>query len=214
MISPQTVASDLVHAIAEFADAPAMSGQGRTISYSKLGQFTKSLGTHLDTPQIVGIFGSPGVAMAASAVACVIHGRPFVHLDPAMPQMVLHNIISELDVSLVITCQTAAKGYLPRDCTTLDAPALLNDTPYSPEPLKANNVLPDDPIYLVATSGTTGRPKCIPVSQDAAYLSCDWRDAFTPYDTDMRVGIYVFAIWEMFRPLRVNRRVKRDQVAA
>jgi acyl-coenzyme A synthetase/AMP-(fatty) acid ligase/nucleoside-diphosphate-sugar epimerase/acyl carrier protein len=202
MISPQTVASDLVHAIAEFADAPAMSDQGRTISYNKLGQFTKSLGTHLDTPQIVGIFGSPGVAMAASAVACVIHGRPFVHLDPAMPQMVLHNIISELDVSLVITCQTAATGHLPRDCTTLDATALLNDTPHSPKPLKANNVLPDDPIYLVATSGTTGRPKCIPVSQDAAYLSYDWRDAFTPYDTDMRVGIYVFAIWEMFRPLR------------
>ncbi|MCW8843043.1 MAG: hypothetical protein OQK00_06470, partial [Rhodobacteraceae bacterium] len=89
MTSPQTVASDLVYAIAEFADAPAMSDQGCTISYSRLGQFVKGLGTHLDTPQIVGVFGSPGVVMAASAVACVIHGRPFVHLDPAMPQMVL-----------------------------------------------------------------------------------------------------------------------------
>ena len=126
MKSSQTVAADLVHAIADFSDAPAMSDQSRTVTYGKLGQFVKSLGHHLETPQIVGIFGSPGIAMAASAVACVIVGRPFVHLDPAMPQMVLHNIISELQVSLVVTCETATAGHLPGDCTTVDAIAILN----------------------------------------------------------------------------------------
>ena len=202
MTSTPTVAADLVRAIAKFGDAPAMSDQNCTITYNRLGQFVKSLDPHLNIPQVVGIFGSPGIAMGASAVACVVNGRPFVHLDPAMPQMVLHNIISELNVSLVITCQTAATGHLPGDCVTLDATALLQDTPHPYQPLDAVDVLPDDPIYLVATSGTTGRPKCIPVAQDAAYLSYDWRDAYTPYHPGMRVGIYVFAIWEMFRPLR------------
>jgi len=202
MTSSQTVAADLVHAIADFSDAPAMSDQSRTVTYEKLGQFVQSLGRHLETPQIVGIFGSPGIAMAASAVACVIGGRPFVHLDPAMPQMVLHNIISELQVSLVVTCETAAAGHLPGDCTTVDAIAILNEKAAPTRPLNAASVSPDEPIYLVATSGTTGRPKCIPVAQDAAYLSYEWRDAYTPYGPGMRVGIYVFAIWEMFRPLR------------
>lgn len=202
MTTPQAVAADLVRAIAEFTDAPAMSDQGRTLSYSRLGQFAADLGPHLSTPQVVGIFGSPGVAMAASAVGCVIHGRPFVHLDPAMPQMVLHNIISELQVSLVVTCEAPVPGHLPGDCLTLDATALLNAAPAPFDPLHAAAVSPDDPIYLVATSGTTGRPKCIPVAQDAAYLSYEWRDAYTPYAPGMRVGIYVFAIWEMFRPLR------------
>lgn len=202
MTSPQTVAADLVRAIVEFKDAPAMSDQSRTLSYGRLGQFVADLGRHLETPQVVGIFGSPGVAMAASAVACVIHGRPFVHLDPAMPQMVLHNIISELHVSLVVTCEAAAPGHLPGNCVPLDATALLNAAPAPHHPLHAASVSPHDPIYLVATSGTTGRPKCIPVAQDAAYLSYAWRDACTPYAPGMRVGIYVFAIWEMFRPLR------------
>jgi acyl-coenzyme A synthetase/AMP-(fatty) acid ligase/nucleoside-diphosphate-sugar epimerase/acyl carrier protein len=202
MISSQTVAADLVRAIAVFADTPSMSDQSRTITYGRLSQFVKSLGGHLDTPQVVGIFGSPGVAMAASAVACVINGRPFVHLDSAMPQMVLHNIISELQVSLVVTCQPAAAGHLPGDCRTVDAIALLNEVATPFVTLRAANVSSDDPIYLVATSGTTGRPKCIPVAQDAAYLSYNWRDAYTPYGASMRVGIYVFAIWEMFRPLR------------
>lgn len=202
MTQSQTVAGDLVRAIAEFSDAPALSDKSRTITYNRLAAFVQDLGPYLETPQIVGIFGSPGVAMAASAVACVIRGRPFVHLDPAMPQMVLHNIISELQVSLVIACQDVAAGHLPGDCKIVDATDLLQGDATSSKPLRAADVSPDDPIYLVATSGTTGRPKCIPVAQDAAFLSYEWRDEFTPYRIGMRVGIYVFAIWEMFRPLR------------
>jgi acyl-coenzyme A synthetase/AMP-(fatty) acid ligase/nucleoside-diphosphate-sugar epimerase len=202
MILSQTVAVGLVRAISEFGDLPAMSNSAHTVTYRRLGQFVSGLGGRLSTPQVVGIFGAPGVGMAAGAVACVIHGRPFVHLDPAMPQMVLHNIVSELQVSLIIICETPAPGQLPGDCETVDANDLLGDAPAPYAPLQAAAVASDDPIYLVATSGTTGRPKCIPVSQDAAYLSYVWRDAYTPYGPDMRVGIYIFAIWEMFRPLR------------
>jgi non-ribosomal peptide synthetase component F len=179
-----------------------MSDNAGMITYDRLGQFVSSLGSFLKPPQVVGIFGSPGVAMAASAVASTIHGRAFVHLDPAMPQMVLHNIVSELQVNLIMTCEAAAAGQLPSDCETVDANEQLANAPAPYAQLHAVAVAATDPIYLVATSGTTGRPKCIPVSQDAAYLSYVWRDAFTPYGPDMRVAIYVFAIWEMFRPLR------------
>lgn len=202
MTPPQTVADDLVRAIDEFGDAPALSDQSGTVSYGRLGTFVQDLGQSLKTPKTVGIFGSPGVAMAASAVACVIAGRPFVHLDPAMPQMVLHNIISELQVTLVVACQDVAASHLPRDCSVVDARGILQRDAALIEPLRAADMSPDDPIYLVATSGTTGRPKCIPVAQDAAFLSYEWRDEYTPYRDGMRVGIYVFAIWEMFRPLR------------
>ena len=202
MTSIPTVAAELVSAISKFADQPAMSDYARTIAYRRLGQFVSELAGSLAKPQVVGIFGSPGVTMGASCVACVIYGCPFVHLDPAMPQMVLHNIVSELNVRLIVTCEKAAPGQLPGDCETVDANALLDNTSAPYERLRARPVAPDDPIYLVATSGTTGCPKCIPVSQDAAYLSYAWRDAYTPYGPDMRVGIYIFAIWEMFRPLR------------
>ncbi|EBA13666.1 AMP-binding protein [Roseobacter sp. CCS2] len=202
MTSPQTVGSELAQAIVEFSHLPAMSDNAGTLTYDRLGQFVADLGHHLDTSQVVGIFGSPGVAMAASATACVISGRPFVHLDPAMPQIVQHNIVSELQASLIITCETPEPGQLPGSCETIDANELLGRAAAPYAPLCPAPVAPHDPIYLVATSGTTGRPKCIPVAQDAAFLSYQWRDAFTPYGVDMRIGIYVFAIWEMFRPLR------------
>lgn len=200
----QTVPAELVRAIVDHENRPAMaSDAGHRLSYGQLGSFAERMAPSLREARVVGIFGAPGIAMAASALACVVHGKPFVHLDPAMPQMVLHNIISELGVTLVVMCQPAAVGHLPGDCRRLDAHPLLMDLDAAPlAPLCAAEVAPDQPVYLVATSGTTGRPKCIPVAQEAAYLSYRWRDAFTPYAPGFRVGIYIFAIWEMFRPLR------------
>jgi hypothetical protein len=55
-------------------------------------------------------------------------------------------------------------------------------------------------IYLVATSGTTGR-RAFRVSGMRAYLSMFGVTLSHPMAPDMRV-IYVFAIWELFRPLR------------
>ncbi|SMR81484.1 Acyl-CoA synthetase (AMP-forming)/AMP-acid ligase II [Aliiroseovarius halocynthiae] len=202
MTLSRTIAEELVRSIHKFSDRCALSDTQRQISYARLGQYVSDLNLRLHGHQVIGIFGAPGLAMSASAVACVIHGRPFVHLDPAMPQMVLHNILSELKVSLVITCEGLETGQLPRDCITIEAKALLAEAPAAHAPIFTEPVLPTDPIYLVATSGTTGRPKCIPVSQDAAFLSYEWRDTYTPYTPDTRVGIYVFAIWEMLRPLR------------
>ncbi|WP_334064471.1 AMP-binding protein [Limimaricola cinnabarinus] len=199
----QTVAADLVRAIETHAACPAMAQDGARLTYGELGGFVRLVAPFLQGTGAVALFGSPGLAMAASAVACVIEGRPFVHLDPAMPRAVLRNILSELEVGLVILAQDAGPGQLPEDCPTLDARALLGRTAAAPATeLRPAPVAPKDPIYLVATSGTTGKPKCIPVTQDAARLSYDWRDAFTPYAPGQRVGIYIFAIWEMFRPLR------------
>ena len=203
MPNQQTVASQIAEAIAEYEELCAVADEHVRITYGQLGSFIEQLEPAIRETQVVGVFGAPSIAMAASSVACVVHGKPFVHLDPAMPQMVLHNIVSELAVTSIIECQPAASGQLPTDCRTVDAVALLDKVESAPsKPLVAASVKPDDSIYLVATSGTTGRPKCIPVAQDAAYLSYEWRDEFTPYHPSMRIGIYIFAIWEMFRPLR------------
>jgi hypothetical protein len=71
MTSDQTVATDLVSSISEFAELPAMSDQGRTITYGRLGQFVANLREHLEIAQVVGIFGSPGIAMATGVLSFI-----------------------------------------------------------------------------------------------------------------------------------------------
>lgn len=199
----ETVPAELVRAIAAHGDRWAMQDQDRRLSYGDLGRFVQQFQIRLAGPGPIAIFGSPGVLLAATGVSCVISGRAFVHLDPAMPPAVLRNIVTELQIDTIITCQPAAPDQLPDHCRIVAAQTCLDrDPPVDAGPLSAAKVRPTDSIYLVATSGTTGRPKCIPVTHDAAYLSYRWRDAFTPYDATMKVGIYIFAIWEMFRPLR------------
>lgn len=189
----------LIQAIIRYSDNVAMSDDTLKLTYRELGRFVIAAETALPADQSVAIYGSPGALMAATCTACVILGLPFVHLDPAMPTTVIENILAELNIGLVLTAQTPKADQLP-DCVTVIDANTLRDGPAGV--LKAAEVNPTDIIYLVATSGTTGRPKCIPVTHDAAHLSYVWRDAYTPYTEEMRVGIYIFAIWEMFRPLR------------
>ncbi|CAM3349589.1 AMP-binding protein [Paracoccus nototheniae] len=201
--SDASVPAELVRALREHADLPALQDRDHALSYAELADFVALFQDRLTDDGPVAIFGTPGVLLAAAAVGCVIGGRPFVHLDPAMPQVVLTNIVDELAVGTIVTCQQPAPGQLPDRCRIMAAQGCLGQRPPATRaPLVAVEVAPSDIIYLVATSGTTGRPKCIPVTHDAAFLSYRWRDAFTPYDPTMKIGIYIFAIWELFRPLR------------
>lgn len=198
-----SVSAELVRALRTYRDHTALQDRDHCLSYGALADFVQVLGPLLGGDGAVAIFGAPGTLLAAAAVTCVVSGRPFVHLDPAMPQAVLTNIVDELQVGTIVTCQPPAPGQLPGQCRVIAAQSCLDRMPAAEDgPLVAADVQPTDIIYLVATSGTTGRPKCIPVTHDAAWLSYRWRDAFTPYDPAMKVGIYIFAIWEMFRPLR------------
>lgn len=198
----QTVPAELVRALAAHHDRPALTDRDHRLSYADLARFVLVFQSQLTDDGPVALFGTPGTLLAAAASACVISGRPFVHLDPAMPQAVLTNIVAELGVGTIVTCQRPKPGQLPGHCRILTAQNCLDRDPPAGAELRAADIAPTDSIYLVATSGTTGRPKCIPVTHDAAFLSYRWRDAYTPYAPGMKVGIYIFAIWEMFRPLR------------
>ncbi|MGZ3216016.1 AMP-binding protein [Paracoccus sp. T5] len=197
-----TVPQELVRALAAHPDNLALIDRDHQLSYAELARFVREFQCQPTGQGPIAIFGMPSTLLAAAATACVISGRPFVHLDPAMPQAVLTNIVDELQVGTIITSQLPQLGQLPAQCRVIAAESCLGGAQGDRPALVAADVRPTDAIYLVATSGTTGRPKCIPVTHDAAFLSYRWRDAYTPYDPAMRVGIYIFAIWEMFRPLR------------
>ncbi|MTH78007.1 AMP-binding protein [Paracoccus aestuariivivens] len=200
-----SVSAELADALATYRDRIALRDRQLRLSYGELAAFVTACQTVLAPHQAVAVYGAPGALFGATATACVIAGCPFVHLDPAMPNAVLANIVAELGIGLILTSQPPKAGQLPEECEVIDAATLLGGP--AVQSVTPALIDPTDTIYLVATSGTTGRPKCIPVTHDAAFLSYRWRDAYTPYRPDMKIGVYIFAIWEMFRPLRSGAEV-------
>ena len=197
-----TVPAQIARALHDHADRIAITDADLTLTYGQLADCIQRLAPEL--PQgAVAVFGKPSALFGAAVTACVVAGRPFVHLDPAMPDEVLRNILSELAIDVVFLTEPARPGQIPGQCRLVDVVQVIAGFADAPSaPVRAAAVSAQDIIYLVATSGTTGKPKCIPVTHDAAYLSYLWRDAYTPYAPGDMVGIYIFAIWEMFRPLR------------
>ena len=201
----RSIADELAAALPRHADRIALRDRRLSLSYAQLAGFVAATQAVLAGQKAVAVYGVPGALFGAAVIACVIDGRPFVHLDPAMPNAVVGNILAELDIGLILTAQPPKPDQLPANCRVIDAATLLDAAPGTP--VQAAAVQPSDAIYLVATSGTTGRPKCIPVTHDAALLSYHWREEYAPYAPGMKVGVYIFAIWEMFRPLRFGAEI-------
>lgn len=196
----ETIPAEIAAALSAHADQIALRGPDHSLTYAELAGFIAASADTFTGQQAIAIYGTPSALFGAAATASVVLGCPFVHLDPAMPDSVLANIMAELDIDVILTCQPTRDGQLPKGCRVIDVASFLGSD--AAAPVQPAPVAPTDTIYLVATSGTTGRPKCIPVTHDAAFLSYRWRDAYTPYGPGMAVGAYIFAIWEMFRPLR------------
>ncbi len=198
--STETIPAEIAAALEAHRDNVALRGPNHSLTYADLAGFVTACRPIMATGRPVAVYGTPSALFGAACTACVVNGCPFVHLDPAMPNSVLANIVAELEIDVILTCQSPKPGQLPAHCEIIDAVTYLDAR--ADGPVVVAQVDPTDTIYLVATSGTTGRPKCIPVTHDAAFLSYRWRDAYTPYGPGMVVGAYIFAIWEMFRPLR------------
>ncbi|MEP3297655.1 MAG: AMP-binding protein [Pseudoruegeria sp.] len=209
MAALTNVPMQISQALHEHRDRTALADSTTTLRYGELADLIGRMQPFLSTETPLAVFGKPSTLFGAAVTACVVLGRAFVHLDPAMPNEVLQNILKELLIETVFCCERAEVAKIPSEYSCIDVSALavgLNDQPS--HPIKAAQVTDRDVIYIVATSGTTGKPKCIPVTHRSAFLSYEWRDAYTPYGPGDRVGAYIFAIWEIFRPLRTGARVQ------
>lgn len=120
-----SIADELAAALPRFADRVAMRDRGLSLSYAQLAGFVAAAQPVLAGQRAVAVYGVPGALFGAAATACVIDGRPFVHLDPAMPRAVLANIVSELGISLILAAEPPRPAQLPAECRVVDAAGLL-----------------------------------------------------------------------------------------
>ncbi|BDA70098.1 hypothetical protein CAL7716_042640 [Calothrix sp. PCC 7716] len=143
--------------------------QGQELTYQELNQRAEKLYSHLkaqgklEPNALVGVCLEPSFEMVIAVVAVLKAGAAFVPLDPDLPRSRLSYMISDAELTTILTVskfafdiepalrQSDVAGYM----CFLDTLSWDEDTSQLTSPI----VEPEQLAYIIYTSGSTGTPK-------------------------------------------------------
>ncbi|PRY02515.1 amino acid adenylation domain-containing protein [Allonocardiopsis opalescens] len=142
-------------------DRPAVTHLGRTLGYRELDELANGLAAALADRGVgrgdtVPVLMGNSLELVTGYLALMKLGAAFVPLDPAWPEARIATALDVLAPRLVLhAAHTAPPHHHPGRALEV-AVDRIAPSPHRPGvPLR-----PDDPIYGIFTSGTTGTPKC------------------------------------------------------
>jgi len=156
----------------------------------------------IERPQFVGVVMDHGIDMIATILAVIKSGAGYVAAEPSLPEERIRFMMSDAGVDFVI----ADKRYAGM---TGGVPVITSDMFENAEdksPLPSAEISSDNPAYVLYTSGTTGRPKGVVVTNGNV---CHYVKAFqhefhpAPGDVMLQYSVCSFDIFveEVFTTL-------------
>ncbi|MEA5577738.1 amino acid adenylation domain-containing protein [Anabaena sp. UHCC 0451] len=140
------------------------------ITYQELNQQANQLAHYLQSQGVgvgerVGIYLQNSLDFVVTALAILKVGAVYVPLDPNYPQQRLEFMLSDADITVLVTCQHFSSDFVGVNRIYLDADAEVIAT-------QAINNLPQlatatSCAYIIYTSGSTGTPKGVIVPHRA-----------------------------------------------
>ncbi|MDG4834269.1 amino acid adenylation domain-containing protein [Solwaraspora sp. WMMD1047] len=201
---------ELVEAqVARTPDAVALEFESATTTYSELDRQASRLARSLRERGIgpgalVGVACERSPAMMIALLGILKSGGAYVPLDLESPPARLGDVLRQCGRPLVVTTAAGA-DVLPVEHTggLLRVDRLADDSRPLDSPVP---VRPDDLIYVIFTSGSSGRPKGVMTEHAPVVNRLRWMIDNHPLSVDDKVihktPIYFdVSVWEMFWPL-------------
>lgn len=182
--SDLTLPAAIGAAVARDPSRVAVRDPRGSLTYGDLHAHASGLATQLLRQASSGpvvVLASPGTGELVAMVGAALAGRPFVLIDSTLPDASARAIAMRFPGAPVVTDSAGLSR--AAGLGLAGAVILADDVPGSAPP--EIRVLPDDPLFIAFTSGTSGVPKGVEHSHRSAILNAlRVRDAFavTPDD--------------------------------
>lgn len=191
-----TVAQRIQDQCRRTPNAVGVQTEHEATTYAQLDDAARRLAQRLHLKGIgpndrVALLTEPGDATVTGVLGILYAGAAWVPLDSRHPRQRLADQVARASTRAVVCHrpthqlagqlaeQLAGAGVIDLD----DAPA--DEPPEGPRPVGGR---PDDDAYVIFTSGTTGRPKGIPITHGAMTTYLDWAITAFEYDAGDRMA--------------------------
>ncbi len=162
--------------VRHFPDTPALVWRGEPVSYRELNDRALRARTQLVTSDIgaapIGLRCSKSPDSIALVLACLMDQRSFLLPSPTLPEHTLQELFLRAGCAGVLSAPDPSSGryswaVLPStDRTRRDRGVADRARSFSPDP--------EAVTFMLTTSGSTGLPKIVPLSEGAVDRFTDW----------------------------------------
>ena len=183
-----------------YADRPMVVDKGRTLSFREIGDRARSLATTLlgrkDLHnQAVAIYLPRSAEVVIADIAVLYSGNYYMNLDTASPMPRTHAILDNVQPSLTITNRQlvdslVAAGFDPQQIILVDETVgpHLGEGEILELKRRRSRLIDTDPICIINTSGSTGIPKAVLISQRGIIDFVEWACDRYAFDHTRKIG--------------------------
>ncbi|KAJ4163461.1 hypothetical protein LMH87_005185 [Akanthomyces muscarius] len=192
--------------VAQDSTRDAVFTTTRTLSYGELDTMSTQLAAYLKSigvgPQtIVPICMEKSIWPTVSAVAIMKAGGAFMPMDPTHPYNYRQTLVKEANVRVMLTSQSSfadCAGLCEHVVNVSDSLHCFQLNKQAAETaLQYNRATPENPVYVIFSSGSTGVPKGIVVEHRSYVSSLTGHGARLGFSRESRTFQFANHVWDV-----------------